>query len=146
MNHHHVQKLQLLRATAFKGHFCNSQQQFHLEQHITELLSCWIYPQVQSELRGLNTWFREQIRTNVSRYLGKNLQYNMSPICHVWHLHTAIFFCLCWLSVKRYRKFYFQDWHQPAGFISASKANFNCCSHVLFFENYHSCHYEPNIS
>lgn len=97
MNHHHVQKSQLLRAAAFKGHFGNSQHlmhwsQLHSDLCITELLSCWIYPQVQSELRGLNTWFREQIWTNVSRYSGKKLQYNMSPICHVWHLLKAIFF------------------------------------------------------
>lgn len=52
MNH---QQLQLVWAAALKGHFCNSQHQFHLDQCITELLSCWIYPQVQSELRGLNT-------------------------------------------------------------------------------------------
>lgn len=121
--------------------------QSHLDQCITELLSCWIYPQVQAELRGLNTWFREQIWTDVSRYLGNKLQYNMSPTCHVWHLHTAIFFfCLCWLSVKRCHEFYFQDWHQPEGFMSASKANFSCCLHLLFLVNQHSCHYEPHIS
>lgn len=140
------------QAAALKGHFCNSQHlmhwsQSHLDQCITELLSCWIYPQVQAELRGLNTWFREQIWTDVSRYLGNKLQYNMSPTCHVWHLHTAIFF------------FVFADcqWKGVMNSIFRTDTSLkdscqlakptSVVAYICFFlVNQHSCHYEPHIS
>lgn len=151
MNHHHVQKLQLVWAAALKGHFCNSRHlmhwsKFHLDQCITELLSSWIYPQVQSELRGLNTWFREQIWTNVSRYLGKKLQYNMSPICHVWHLRTVIFFVFADCQWKDIVNSILRTDTSLKDSYQLAKPS-SVVAYICFFSfvNYHSCHYEPHI-